>query len=719
MKQIFQNLTDGKIILEDLPIPTSGENYVLIKSLKSVISFGTEKMLVDFGKANYINKALQQPDRVRQVIEKVKTDGIYSTVESIKNKLNQPIQLGYCNLGVVVKSSSDEFREGDKVVSNGAHAEYVCVPENLCCKVPSNINDDTSAFTVIASIGLQAVRITNPKLGDKVVVFGLGLIGLLTVQILIANGCEVLGIDKNEIRCNIAKSYGAKIINSSEDIDVISTVNNFSSGVGVDSVIIAASSKSNDIIHNSAQFCRQRGSVTLVGDIGLNIKRDDFYKKEIKFQVSSSYGPGRYDRDYEEKGFDYPIGLVRWTCKRNFNAILNLMQNGSIDTELLISDKFSIDDYQKAYSKFEDGKSLGILIEYIQNDTHEINFKNLKNNSIIFHDKFESNLKNRNSSTILGCIGAGEYASKILFPEFKKNNVFFDTIVSAGSLRSKLQAKKYKANKITTNVDEVYNNKDINTVLITTRHNEHASQIIGSLQNNKNIFVEKPLCLNETELNLIEETYNKAIKRNPDLILMVGYNRRYSPITKKMKNLLKYKNAPKVVIYTVNAGQIDKSHWTQDRNIGGGRIIGEVCHFIDFVKYIVGKPVLGQHKVTVLENSNGDNVSDSITINFSFTDGSTATIHYLSNGNKSYPKERVEVFCQNTILKLNNFKSLKGYGFRSFSRLRKWKQDKGQKNCVSEFVDCVKNSKQPPISFEEILDTSRITFNVAKELWKN
>ena len=715
MKQIFQSLSNGKIFLEELPVPKIKDNTIIISTNKSVVSAGTERMLIEFGKANYLTKARQQPDKVKEVFDKIKTDGILSTIETVKSKLDQPIPLGYCNVGVVTESKSKEFKIGDRVISNGPHAEFVRVSENLCTKVPDNIDDDTAVFTVLAAIGLQAIRLTNPKLGDKVVVSGLGLVGLLTVQMLVANGCDVLAIDNNQVRCDAAKSFGAKAINLMDVTDITSIVGNFSLSRGVDSVIIAASSNSDEIIHQSAIFCRQRGKITLVGDVGLNLRRDDFYKKEIKFQVSSSYGPGRYDFEYEEKGKDYPFGFVRWTSKRNFEAVLDMMKKNLIKTSLLISQRFKIEDFDLAYNDLGNSNYIGTLIDYNEN----LNSKKTNETIILINEINKNNeekaISKKNSQVfpVIGCVGAGNYASKTLLPAFKIRGIDFNTIVSTGSLKSLRLAKEYNFNKISTNFSEILNNKVINTVIIATNHNEHASEVVESLHNKKNIFVEKPLCLNKNELSLIEEAYKKSV----NIKLMVGFNRRFSPLVSKVNKLLKYKDSPKSIIYTVNAGYIPKEHWVHNSLIGGGRIIGEVCHFIDLIRFIVGCPILS-YKVSAIRSRKLDDNLDTLTISLLFTDGSIGTIHYFSNGHKSYNKEKIEIFCENSILKLDNFKSLKGYGIKGFKKKNLWKQDKGHKDCVLAFIDSIKNNKESPIPFNELTEVTALTIDIAESLWE-
>ena len=416
MKQLLQNLKNGDTTLENVSIPLNKKKHVLISSQVSLVSSGTEKMLVDFGKANYIDKAKQQPDKVKQVLDKVKTDGFMPTYEAVKSKLDQPIPLGYCNAGIVYESLCESFKKGDRVISNGAHAEYVSVPKNLCAKIPDEVDDESASFTVLASVGLQGIRLLKPEIGETIAIIGLGLIGLISVQILKANGCNVIGIDIDKSRCNLAKSFGAKVINVNENQDPVDIAMNISSGIGVDGVLITASSKSNDIIHQAASMTRKRGRIILVGVIGLDLRRDDFYEKELTFQVSSSYGPGRYDTEYEVKGHDYPIGFVRWTEQRNFEAILNMMKDGVIDMKPLISKIYDFNESVEAYKTLNHSESLGILLDYRKIKP------SIKKETLIQINKEN---KNSLSDISLGLIGAGNYASRVLIPSFKKKNYYY------------------------------------------------------------------------------------------------------------------------------------------------------------------------------------------------------------------------------------------------------------------------------------------------------
>jgi predicted dehydrogenase/threonine dehydrogenase-like Zn-dependent dehydrogenase len=709
MKQILQNLSNGQTILADVPCPSNKKGSLLIATQRSLVSSGTEKMLVDFGKANLVDKARKQPDKVKMVIDKVKNDGLLTTIDAVRSKLDQPLPLGYCNAGIVLESSVSNYSIGDRVISNGYHAEVVRVAEKLCAKIPDEVDDDSAAFTVIGAVGLQGLRLVNPTIGEIVVVSGLGLIGLMTVQMLIANGCHVLGIDYDSSRCKLAKQFGANVVDLSKGEDPIEMSKGLSKSRGVDAVIITASTESSELIHQAAQMCRKRARIVLVGVVGLNLRRDDFFKKEITFQVSASYGPGRYDPLYEEIGNDYPIGFVRWTEQRNFEAILDMMASGVLNVQPLISHRFSIEKALDAYEFLGDQASLGILLNYSENSKNALSQKVI--NLTKDHKSFESGMP------VIGFIGAGNYASRILIPAIKKTRADLHTLVTSGGISGVHHGSKAGFLKTTTDIDLVWNNSEINTVVIATRHNQHASQVISAIESGKNIFVEKPLALKLTELDMIDKAFIKANKsrKNP-LKLMIGFNRRFSPQIIKMKSLLDIKHEPKVIVITVNAGQIPSEHWTQDPVIGGGRIIGEGCHFIDLMRYLVGKKIVSHHATMIGSSPHIDIRSDKVSINLSFEDGSFGTIHYLSNGGKAFPKERVEVFCGDSALQMDNYRILKGFDWPNFSKMKSVRQDKGQISCSKAFVDSIKQGKASPISYDEIIECSRISIEVSESL---
>ncbi len=704
MKQILQNLSDGKTIIEEVPVPKLNKDTVLINSSYSLISKGTEKMLIDFGRGNYIEKALQQPDKVKMVIEKAKVDGIKTTYDAVRSKLDEPIPLGYCNAGVILESGTSSFKKGDRVISNGYHAEVVRVGKNLCAKIPKNVDDQSAAFSVLASISLQGIRLVKPNIGETVVVSGLGLVGLMAVQILIANGCKVIGIDFDSSRCELAESFGAASVDLSKNEDPVDFVNQKTNNVGADAIVIAASSKSNQVIHQAAEMCRQRGKIVLIGVVGLNLIRDDFFKKEITFQVSASYGPGRYDPLYEENGIDYPIGYVRWTEQRNFEAVLDMMSNGSLNVKPLISQILPIEKALDAYDELNNDASLGTLIKYSSKKSP----KDAKK-PIVLNDKDKTQLKQ--NKAVISFIGAGNYASRTLIPAFKKSKASFLTIASSTGISGTSLGKRFGFKESTTDTNKLFQDKHSNTIVITTRHNSHAKFILEGIKYEKNIFVEKPLCTSLAELDQIQNAYYSLNDKKYKPIIMVGFNRRFSPQIKKMKQLLDSTKEKKTFIMTINAGSIPIDHWTQDIDIGGGRIIGEACHFIDLLRFLSDSEIFSWHQVNIDSDS-----KDTISISLKFKNGSIGTIHYLSNGSNLVSKERLEVFTANKILQLDNYRKLSGYGWSNFKKLNLWNQDKGQNNCVQEFVDAISENQPSPIPFEEIIEVSRVAIEIADSI---
>ena len=703
MKQILQNLSNGETCLVDVPSPKPMKGHINIQTTKSLVSVGTERMLVDFGKAGWIDKARSQPDKVKMVLEKVKTDGLSATYDAVKSKLDQPLPLGYCNMGTVLDGSDTGFEWGTRVVSNGHHAEVVRVPKNLVVTIPDEVDDDTAAFTVLGAVAMQGIRLVNPTVGETVVVTGLGLIGLLTVQILKANGCRVLGIDFDSAKCELASQFGADVVDLSKGQDPVVMAGAYSRRRGVDAVIITASSKSSDIVHQAATMCRQRGRIVLVGVVGLELSRADFYEKELTFQVSCSYGPGRYDEDYEDKGRDYPFGFVRWTERRNFEAVLDLMASGSINVKSLISHRFSIDDAVAAYEKLDDRSSLGILLDY-QGTTAESVSKNTV--------KLSENAINNAQKGNVAFIGGGNYASRVLIPAFKRAGANLTAIVTSGGMSAIHHGKKNGFLKASTDIEQALGDT-VDSVVIATQHNRHASQTVQALEKGKHVFVEKPLALTHEEIDRIEATQKVA-----KTMVMVGYNRRFSPHIQKIKSLLDAKPSPKTFIMTMNAGEIPKEHWTQDTEIGGGRIIGEACHYIDLMRFLAGSKIKSFNAVKMGENDFVETTEDKALISLTFMDGSMGSIHYFANGGKSFPKERIEVFCDDAVLQLDNFRKLRGFGWKGFNKMNLWSQDKGQDTCVDAFMESVRGGGENPIPQDDIFEVARVSVDIAEMLRK-
>ena len=702
MKQILQNLKSGETRVESVPTPSCGEGKVLIKTCRTLISAGTERMLVEFSKGGFIAKAKSQPDKVKQVFDKIKTDGLMPTVETVFKRLDEPLPLGYCNVGTIASSEQNagnsEFKVGDRVVSNGPHAEMVCVPKNLCAKIPDNVTDEQATFTVLAAIGLQGIRLANPTLGERFVVYGAGLIGLVVVQLLRASGCEVLAVDLNDQRLGLAESYGAKVCNAGAG-DPVSVANAWADGIGVDGVIITASAKSDDIVHQAAEMCRKRGRIILVGVVGLNLRRGDFYEKELSFQVSCSYGPGRYDDAYEQKGQDYPIGFVRWTEQRNFQAVLGAMASGQLDVSRLITDRYPLEEAEKAYEKISnDSSALGIILEYPDSmeTNHTISYKSSRSMPA--------------AKCVAAMIGAGNFAKMTMGPALAKTNARLKYVSARTNAAAAAHiAKKYGFENATTNLNKILSDSEVNTVFITTSHNSHAALICKALEAGKHVFVEKPLALNTEELAEIAQVYSDFRSPTSDnRQLMVGFNRRFSPHIQKIKELLAVRGEPLAMHFSCNAGIIPPNVWVHDPEVGGGRIIGEACHFIDLLSYVAGSPVTS---VSAVQMGQGVAIKeDKMSIVLSFEDGSIGTVNYFGNGAKNYPKETMEIYSEGRILRLDNFRKLYGFGFKGFCKFKTRTIDKGHHAEFQSFVERVREGGEPLITINEMVNATLASF---------
>lgn len=708
MRQILQDMANGGTTVAEAPAPQCTSGHVLIATTTSLISAGTERMLVGFGKASLIDKARQQPEKVKMVLEKVQTDGLLTTYDAVKSKLAQPLALGYCNVGVIheIGHGVDGLKVGDRVVSNGPHADVVKVPKNLCAKIPDQVSDEAAAFAVVASIGLQGIRLAEPTLGECFVVTGAGLIGLLTIQMLRANGCRVLAIDFDQSKLELAKQFGAEVCNPGRGEDPVATGLAFSRGLGIDGVIITASTKVSDPVTQAARMSRKRGRIILVGVTGLELNRADFYEKELSFQVSCSYGPGRYDAEYEDKGHDYPLGFVRWTEQRNFVAVLDMLAAGTLNVDPLITHRFDFEDAPQAYNVLtEDQAGLGILLKYPSAIAPR-----LGQNVVLKPIQVEP------ENAVVGFIGAGNYASRILIPAFKKASAQLHTIVTAGGINGVIHGSKTGFAEASTDLNAMLQHPEINTIAIVTRHNSHASMVEKVLAAGKHVFVEKPLALHVDEIDRIEQLYQQQSTTDRYSRVMVGFNRRFAPQVQKMKALLDTVKEPKSFIMTMNAGAIPAEHWTQDLQIGGGRIIGEACHFIDLMRFLAGSKIVSIQARRMGETDAVQVLEDKASMTFGFEDGSFGTIFYLANGASSFPKERIEVFTAGRVLQLDNFRKLKGFGWPGFNKMNLWRQDKGQEACAAAFVESIRQGQPTPIPADEIFEVARVTLQVAEIL---
>jgi predicted dehydrogenase/threonine dehydrogenase-like Zn-dependent dehydrogenase len=680
-------------------------------------------MLIDFGKAGWIEKARKQPEKVKQVLDKIRTDGLLPTVDAVFNKLDEPLPLGYCNAGVVLKVGKGimDMQPGDRVASNGQHAEMVCVPRNLCAKIPDEVADEEAAFTALGSIALQGVRLAAPSLGERVMVFGLGLVGLLTVQLLRASGCQVLAVDFSEVRLREADAFGATFVNLGAGADPVSAALAWSGGRGVDVVIIAASAKGDDILHQAAMACRKRGRIILVGVVDLNLRRNDFYEKEITFQVSCSYGPGRYDKKYEQGGQDYPVGFVRWTEQRNFEAVLEAMRAGQLRVKEMVTHRIPFADAPNAYGTIlSDPAALGIILEYQQNvdRTPTINIVGLKakggspqddiklDSRLRGNDRKENgNDRKKDGKCVVALIGAGNFSKMTLAPALAKTSarLMYVAVRTNGAAAAHI-ARKYGFDYTTTDLGAILADGKINTAFIATNHNSHPSLVCKSLAAGKHVFVEKPLAIDIDGLTQVID----AVALHSEQHLMVGFNRRFSPHTAKIRELLAGRTEPLTMSMTVNAGFITPDHWTQDPEQGGGRIIGEGCHFIDLLSFLAGAPV--ETVSAQMVGGNGPVREDKMSMLLGFADGSVGTVHYFANGSKSYPKETLEIFGDGRVIRMENFRLTAGFGFKGFRSFRTWWQDKGHRAAIAAFVERVSSGGAPLIPFEEIVNVTKTSF---------
>jgi predicted dehydrogenase/threonine dehydrogenase-like Zn-dependent dehydrogenase len=693
MIQVLQSLSDGRTVLADVPVPSAGGSSLVVESRATVLSAGTERMLVEFGRAGLLDKARQQPEKVRQVLDKMRTDGVRSTVEAVRAKLDTPIPLGYCNAGIVVETGSrvERFAPGDRVVTNGPHAEYVRVPHTLAARIPEGVSFEAAAFAPVAAIGLHGLRLAEPTLGETVVVYGLGLIGLLTVQLARAAGCRVIGIDRAADRVALAERWGARTVRAEEGMDVAAAVRGLTRGEGADAVLLTLATDSDEPVHAAAEMARKRGRLVLVGVTGLGLRRNDFYQKELSFQVSCSYGPGRYDPQHEEKGIDYPSAYVRWTEARNFSAVLDLMADGRLDPHPLVSHRFAVAQAPAAYDVIAGGEqSLAVVLSYPEkNGRPEAAARTIT-------------LRTGAPATgrgVVGVIGAGNFASRMLIPALAKAGAQLHTIASAGGVSAAVVGNGHDFRQATTDAAAMLRDPAIDTIVVATRHDSHADWVVRALEAGKHVFVEKPLALTHGDLDRVRA----ALGASPG-VLCVGFNRRYAPLVREAQRLLARRTGPLVVSMMVNAGALPREHWTKDPESGGGRIVGEGCHFIDLARALAGSPIASLRVTTA--RAGGTATEDVSALQLGFEDGSVAAIQYLANGHRAFPKERIELIWDSTVVQIDNFRRLQGWGASVSRSVMPRGQDKGHEALAAAFLAAVKGSGRPPIPPDELLEVS-------------
>jgi predicted dehydrogenase/threonine dehydrogenase-like Zn-dependent dehydrogenase len=705
MKQVIQNFKTGELYVDDVPRPSISKGMVLVENKFSLISAGTERGTVKVGKASLIGKAKQRPDLVAQVFQNVKKEGLKATIDKVKTKLDSLKALGYSTSGVVMASmdTNGVFKVGDRVACAGqdyaSHSEVVAIPQNLMVKIPDNVSFEDASFTTLGAIALQGVRQANPTLGENICVIGLGLLGQITTQLLKANGCKVFGIDLSPGLIKLAKESGAEEALLRNDSNLLTAIENFTNGHGFDKVIITAAAPSNDPIELSAIITRKKGQVIVVGAVKMDIPRDpDFYRKELELKMSCSYGPGRYDVSYEEDGHDYPFAYVRWTEQRNMEAFLNLISQGSLNLKALTTHEFDIAEAEKAYDIVL-GKTqephIAILLKYSENEEKNKTKYNVSSNVI----------KDLN----IGVIGAGSFAQSYLIPNAKSFGASLDTVVTSKGITSKNVAQKFGFNNSSSDARDVFTNLEINTVFIATPHNSHANYVMESLKSGKNVFVEKPLAMTYDELEEVKNVFEKHKTK-----LMVGFNRRFAPVSVAIKKEFENIGEPKVINIRVNAGFIPKEHWTQNDNLGGGRIIGEMCHFIDLMQYFTDAKPIKVYADCIDSSNTNLKPDDNIAVTVKFDDGSIGNLIYLANGDKSLPKELIEVSSGGKTGRIHDFRS---GDFHKNNKIKKIKlAGKGHQQEVKAFLSSIKNGNDSPISFDSIYLTTQTTFKIIDSL---
>jgi predicted dehydrogenase/threonine dehydrogenase-like Zn-dependent dehydrogenase len=706
MKQVIQNFKTGELYVDDVPLPSLSEGIVLIENQYSLISAGTERSTVKVAQANLLNKARQRPDLVAQVIQNIKKEGIGATISKVRAKLDSLKALGYSTSGVVITSMDTKgmFKPGDRVACAGldyaSHAEIIAVPQNLVVKIPGEVSSEEAAFTTLGAIAIQGLRQAEARIGEKICVIGLGLLGQITCQLLRANGCSVFGIDLSESLVFIANKYSSDKAILRNDSNLITACDNFTNGRRFDTIIITAATQSNDPVELAGELARKKGKVVIVGVVPMDLPRDPhYYKKELDVRMSCSYGPGRYDVEYEETGQDYPYAFVRWTEQRNMESFLDLLARKRINLAPLTTHVIDINEAEKAYDIIL-GKvkepHIGILLKYSKNE--------LKSRSVI-------KILDKPLSVInTGFIGAGSFAQSYLIPNVRSSGCSLDGVVTSRGITAKNVGDKFGFNFCSSDVNDILGKENINTVFIATPHSSHADLVIRALKSRKNIFVEKPLAINIEELSLIIET-----RKNYPQSLMVGFNRRFAAVSERIKKEFANTGEPLMINIRVNAGFIPKDNWLQQKDVGAGRIIGEMCHFIDLMQYFTESDPVKVYAECISSTNEKITPADNIAIVIKFSDGSVGNLTYLANGDKSMPKELIEVFSASKIGVINDFKD--GHIYRDGKIIKLKSSGKGHREEIGAFINALKSGNQSPISFRSICLTTLTTFKIHDALY--
>lgn len=702
MQFIAQDLRSGETRLVSGPAPGPAPRGIVVRSLASLVSAGTERMLVDFGTGNLVQKARQQPDRVAAVIDKARIDGISATVDAVRSKLDQPLALGYAQAGVVVAVGAEVegFEVGDLAATNGGHAEVVAVPTTLAARIPDGVPAEQACFASVVGIGLQSLRLSVPEVGERFAVVGLGLVGLIVTDLLRAQGCAVLGIDPSPARRARAEALGATVAEPGAGAETLAA--SFSRDRGVDGTIICASTASDEPVRSAVRMCRPRGRVVLVGVAGLELDRTEMYRKEVSVSVSCSYGAGRYDPRYES-GHDYPVGLARWTVARNMEAALDLMATGRLHLGDLITHRVPFGDAPISYQPtLKDPDALGIILEYPER-TEEGDV------AVLARSTLSAGGVGPGGTGGVALIGAGNFSARVLAPAIRSAGRRIDVVASRTGTDAALLARAGDgAGRVTTDIDAVIADPAIGTVFVATRHDSHARLAAGAVRAGKSVYVEKPLALTHEELDDIEAALAEAVAAGHAPVLAVGFNRRHAPATARMLELLAGRPGPKAIQMTVNAGAVPGGHWTQDAVLGGGRILGEACHFVDLARALVGAPI-----TDVRTRHLGAAPHDTASISLGFEDGSIAEISYVAVGGPKTPKERIVVSTGGTTLVNENFRTVRTDGFAGAGTTRWRRQDKGHQAAVGRFLDAAAG-RGPVTPLAEVLEVSRAAIEAAR-----
>jgi predicted dehydrogenase len=710
MKQIIQSYKNGELVLEEIPSPACPAGFVKIRTSASLVSAGTEKLMTSLAKKSLVGKARSRPDLVRRTLQKMRQEGVLSTLEQVRSRLDSPVPLGYSCAGVVVEVGDgvDDLALGQRVACAGAgyanHAEENVVPRNLCVSVPEKVADEEAAFATVAAIALQGVRQLDPTIGERVVVIGLGLVGQITCQLLAANGCRVIGSDFDPHKRELATRLGLERAVAPDEL--VQAALEFSGGYGADGVVVAASTPSNQPLVDAAEVSRLKGRVVVVGLVGMDVPRDDYYRKELDLRLSMSYGPGRYDPTYEEGGADYPFAYVRWTEQRNMEAFLDLVALGRVDVRSLITHRVDFRDALSAYDLMDRGDEpyVGIVLAY----GAEAEQRPERSVELAEHRPVQPT-----HELVAGFLGSGAFARNVLLPALARvDGVRLHTLCSQRGISSVHYGRKLGFERASTSEQEVFESDEMNAVLIATRHGDHARQVIAGLEHGKHVYVEKPLCLTRDELSAVRDAAVQARS-----VLQVGFNRRFAPAIARIADHTSG-HGPLQIVYRVNAGRIPIDHWTRDPEAGGGRIVGEVCHFVDTCMHLAGaRPLAVEAAAASLGRADLPD-DDAITATLRFDNGSIATIVYTALGSPSLEKEYLEVFADGVAARMTNYRELVLYGSRGARKVKRLDTSKGFREELTHFAAAARGEREP-VPFDQWLDAMDATFAIVESLREN